>query len=286
MAVDRRLFLDQFRQRLIQVIETSGQSRSAFATGVGMDRSTLSQLLSPSNDRLPRVESLAAIASTHSVSIDWLLGLSQAGQLGPDIMDEQQPASIEGVTGPSADEKLMGWLREASGYKVRYVPSTLPDLLKSEAVFRYELGHFVSGNLDQAMEAAHQRLALQRQPENEMEACSSVQSVAGFVRGEGLWRQIKTETRRAQIDQMIDLVEELYPSFRWFLFDGLQRYSVPITIFGPLRASIYLGQMYLVITATEQIRILTQHFDGLIRGAVIQPPDVPRYLRQLRMEIS
>ena len=41
---------------------------------------------------------------------------------------------------------------------------------------------------------------------------------------------------------MIDLVEELYPSLRWFLFDGLMRYSVPLTIFGPRRAFQQAGR--------------------------------------------
>src|SRR3546814_18994843 len=81
---------------------------------------------------------------------------------------------------------------------------------------------------------------------------------------------------------MADLLEELYPTFRWFLYDGLQRYSVPITIFGPLRAAIYVGQMYLVFQSTEHIRTLTENFDGLIRGAVAQPPEVPNHLRRLR----
>ena len=54
--MDRRDFLEQFRERLETVIAESGMSRSAFAAEAGMDRSTLSQLLSAGNDRLPRAE--------------------------------------------------------------------------------------------------------------------------------------------------------------------------------------------------------------------------------------
>ena len=32
---------------------------------------------------------------------------------------------------------------------------------------------------------------------------------------------------------MIQLVDELYPTFRWFLFDGSRRYAAPVTVFGP-----------------------------------------------------
>ena len=31
------------------------------------------------------------------------------------------------------------------------------------------------------------RLAIQRRPETDMEACNSVQAVIGFARGDGIW---------------------------------------------------------------------------------------------------
>ena len=281
--MDRRDFLEQFRERLETVIAESGMSRSAFATEAGMDRSTLSQLLSASNDRLPRVETLAAIAARWQVSIDWLLGLSQQGQLGADIMEEQ--ISIRRDALSAADEMLLDWHREAIGYKIRYVPSSIPDLLRTEDVARYELGYFATSRPEQAIEKAAVRLAYQRRPETDMEACSSLQSISGFARGEGIWRGLDRDARRRQLDHMIELVEELYPTFRWFLFDGLQRFTIPVTIFGPLRAAVYVGQMYIVFNSTEHIRTLTQHFDDLIRGAVIQPTDVPTYLRTLKDEL-
>ena len=48
---------------------------------------------------------------------------------------------------------------------------------------------------------------------------------------------------------MIELCEELYPTFRWFLYDARQRYATAITIFGLQRAVVYLGQMYLVLSS-------------------------------------
>ena len=85
---------------------------------------------------------------------------------------------------------------------------------------------------------------------------------------------------------MIALMDELYPTFRWFLYDARDRYSVPITVFGPLRATIYIGQMYMVFNSTEHIRALTAHFDELIRAAKVQPPDVPSVVRRLLDEID
>ena len=281
--MDRREFLELFRERLEAVIATSGLSRSAFARNVGMDRSTLSQLLSPANDRLPRVETLAAIAAAQQISIDWLMGLSQSGNIGADILRQQ--LSIErGAVSPT-DERLMRWHTEAIGYKIRYVPTTLPDLLKTEEVIHYELDQFTSTTPEQEIRSAAERLEYQRRPETDMEACTPIHVLREIANGEGFWRDLPERGRILQMEKMVALVEELYPTFRWFLFDGRQRFSVPITIFGPLRAAIYLGQMYLVVSSTRHIRELAEHFDDLIRGAVVQPTEIADYLRTLLDQI-
>ena len=80
---------------------------------------------------------------------------------------------------------------------------------------------------------------------------------------------------------MSELTDELYPTLRWFLFDGLQRYAVPVTIFGPQRAALYLGQMFLVLSSSEHVRTLTRQFDDLIRGAVVHPNEISHYLGEL-----
>lgn len=268
-----------FRERLNSVIQRSGLSRSAFANEVGMDRSTLSQLLSTANDRLPRAETIAAIAAKAHVSVDWLLGLSQEGQLGTDVL--AQVLEIEAGTASPGDARLRRWQAEASGYKIRYVPTTLPDLMRTQAVIRYEYREYGTVVREGRIEQTEAQLAYSRRPETDMEVCSSFQSLEGFARGEGVWRKLPPATRRAQVEWMILLLDELYPTFRWFLYDGLKRYSVPLTIFGPKRAAIYLGNMYFVFNSTEHIRVLTQHFDDLIRAAVVQPPEVVDYLHGL-----
>ncbi len=266
------------------MIERSGLSRMAFSARVGLDRSTLSQLLSPGNERLPRAETIAAIAGHEQVSVDWLLGLSQEGQIGADIV---APAlEIESGAASPADARLARWHAEAAGYKIRYVPAILPDLLKTEEVIRYEFQEYGVRVPKARIEQAEQRLAYGRLPETDMEVCSSLQSVEGFARGHGVWKGLPAESRAAQLNAMTVLLDELYPTFRWFLFDGLQRYSVPLTIFGPKRVAVYVGNMYLVLNSTEHIQVLTRHFDDLIRAAVVQPPDVIDFLKGLLREIA
>ena len=282
--MDRRETVAIFRERLLEVIERSGVSRSAFAAQAGLDRSTLSQLLSPGNDRLPRLETVASIAAREQVSVDWLLGLSHEEQIATNIL----PEALEIETGADAptDARLDRWHAEAAGYKIRYVPSTLPDLLKTEEVIAHEYADYGSRKPLSQLEQAEARLAYSRRPETDMEACSSLQSLEAFARGEGVWSGLDPALRRAQLESMGSLLDELYPTFRWFLFDGLQRFSVPYTIFGPVRAALYIGNMYLVLNSTEHIRLFTKHFDDLIRQAVVQPPDVIGVIEKLQKEVS
>ena len=282
--MDRRQAVEFFRQRLTQVIDQSGLTQTAFAEAVRIDRSTLSQLLATSNDRLPRIETLVAIAAHRRCSVDWLLGLSQKDQFSADIIPES--VQIERSAPSPADERLMRWHMEAVGYKIRHVPSTFPDLLKTESVIRFEYERFSALGPERGLESAHSKLDYLRRPETDMEACNAIQEVAGFVRAEGPWRGLPVAERRAQLNHMITLCGELYPTFRWFLYDGRQVYSAPVTIFGPLRAAIYIGQAYLVFSSTEHIRALTGHFDALVRAASVQPTEIAPYLQGLLDEIS
>jgi len=280
----RRETVEIFRNRLVEVIAESGMSRSEFARRIGADRSTLSQLLASEGNRLPRAETIAAIAGVAQVSVDWLLGLSAQGQLGTDVLNEA--VAIEPGAASPADERLQRWHAEAAGYKIRYVPTTLPDLLKTEDVIRYEYVQHDTLEPQGRIEYAEARLAYSRRPETDIEACSSYQSLAQFTRGEGQWQDLAFEARIAQLESMIALLDELYPTFRWFLFDIRKNYSVPLTIFGPQRAAIYVGDMYLVSTSREHIRVLTGHFDNLIRAAVMQPPEIIEFLKRLLGEVT
>jgi transcriptional regulator with XRE-family HTH domain len=282
--MERNEWVARFRERLADLIERQGQSRAAFAARIGLDRSTLSQLLSTENARLPRAETIAAIARETQVSADWLLGLSQTGRPGAELV----PDALEVEPGGASpmDERLRRWHAEARGYKIRYVPTTLPDLLKTPDVIAYE----TPGPSDSAPEArqrqAESELAYSRLPETDMEACCAWQTVASLARGEDVWRELPREARKAQLRQALELVDELYPTFRWFLYDGRAQFSVPFTIFGPQRVAIYFGDMYFVFNSTEHIRVMTRHFDGLIRSATVPPTDVGTFLRELLEELG
>lgn len=276
--IDKRDASRLFRERLRQILQRSGQNRSAFALGVGIDRSAMSQLLAGEVTRLPRAETLMRIAAAHGVSLDWLLGLSQA----EDVTAAIRPAlELEEALEDRDETLLASWHAEAAGTKIRYVPTTLPDLLRTEAVISYE-SRENKRTLTSRIDEAQERIAYTRRPETDMEICMPVQRLQDLREGSGLWRDLPEKARLAQLDHMAALIDDLYPSLRLYLHDGQSHFSAPYTVFGPYRVSVYVGDMYLVLNAKEAVAAMTRHFDTLIRAATVQAHEVAGWITTLR----
>lgn len=260
---------DLFRERLSEVVGRSGLNPSAFARGAGVDRSTLAQLLDGRVDRLPRAETLVAVAAFARVSVDWLLGLSQSEQVGAEIIEAalqfQRPAR-----GP-VDDHFLEWMRDAVGARVKTVPVSLPTFLMSEAALRQEYGGALAGDIDGRIAVARSRLDFWRQPDTELECAFPLQQLEMLAEGAGLWRGMARSDRRAALLHLRDVYDQLYPGVRAYLFDQRLTTSAPFTVFGNRRAAIYIGERYLVFNAIGHIRLLSQRFDELIRAARVQP---------------
>ena len=115
-----------FRERLQILLGEERGGVAGFLRDTGIDRSALSQFLDPRVDRLPRAETLRRIAEARGVTVDWLLSLSNA----PEGQQEVTPSvQIESAEAPDGGSPIDQWRREAAGMKLRYVPSSLPDML-------------------------------------------------------------------------------------------------------------------------------------------------------------
>ncbi|MBZ8133992.1 helix-turn-helix domain-containing protein [Afifella sp. IM 167] len=278
--MDKRDLLPVLRERLSLLMARAGQNRSEFARSVELDRSAITQLLSGQSTRLPRTETLWRIAERHSVSLDWLVGLSQDDQLAAEMRQVLEIAESEGAEGETPLER---WHREAVGTKIRYVPTQIPDLLRTERVIEYEYSGGASPLPQTQLKEAEFRLDYNRRPETDMEVCIPRQRLELLAEGRGVWRDLDRRSRAMQLTYMADLLDELYPTFRLFLYDQMQNYSIPYTVFGSQRAAIFVGEMYLVLNATEHIRALTKHFDNLIRQAVVNAHQAADHIRGLKV---
>ncbi len=277
-STDKRDVAEVFRDRMALLIAQKGYNLSRFSQQIGIDRSALSQFLAPGSTRLPRAETLCSIARTCGVSLDWLMGLIANETFDEDVAPMLE---VERVTEDTSSNKIAQWHREAMGYKIRYVPSALPDLLRTEAVRAFEFNAQNRTEREAREQQARDQLVYSRRPETDMEVCMPLQRLEQFSRGQGVWTGLPVRLRRQQLEHMITLIDELYPTFRLFLYDEREAYAAPYTLFGPLRAAVYLGDMYLVVNSVEHIRALTTHFDGLIRIAHYGPDRVTERISEL-----
>lgn len=277
MRVDKRDLGPVFRNRLRAVIKRFDGNQAEFARTIGLDRSALSQLLSDDIVRLPRAETLFSVAQRHGVSLDWLMGLCD-GDHRPEI---RPVLEIEDGRNDAGKTLLSQWQREASGYKIRYVPCTIPDPLRTEQVIAYEKLHGFCRAETSEHRHAHGWLDEGRSPETDMEICMPVQQLWLLAEGRGIWYGLDRQSRRAQIDHMADLLDQHYPTIRLFLYCELNCYSIPFTVYGPKRASIFAGDKYLVLNTAEHIRMLRTQFDNLVRNAVTSAEKSTEFMRGL-----
>jgi len=275
MNMDKRARSDLFRNRLQQAMASSGDTQSSLARKTGADRSTLSQTLAGTSARLPNGQLVAQCAQSLGVSADWLLGLSDK----PGSLEHILAQAMTMVDAPRAliDAQLFAWHQEAAG---------LPDMVKIRPMLEWEYAPSLGHTIDLAIASAEDRLNWMRQAQSDYEIALPLHELQGFARAEGYYRGCPKQIRIEQLKHLARLTEQLYPVMRICLFDARKIYSSPITIFGPLRAVIYLGQKYMVFRVPDRIQALSQHFDGLIRAAEIGTRDLPAIIDALLQELD
>lgn len=277
---DKRSRAARFRQRLARALADSNTSQSALARAAGVDRSTISQLLSGQGPRLPNAQLVAECARALGVSADWLLGLTERPERLADILASSM--SITEAPRALVDEQIFAWHRQAAGYKIRHVPATLPDMLKTRAILRWEYADALIRSTEQAIGAAEDRLAWMRNSASDYEIALPLHELESFARGNGYYAGLPAALRRAQIDWLAELHAQLYPSLRLYLFDAHRAFSAPLTVFGPLIAVLYLGRHYLAFRETGRVQAMTEHFDWLVREAQIGGREMAAHLQGLR----
>jgi transcriptional regulator with XRE-family HTH domain len=271
--MDKREVAAAFRERLQTLLGEERGGVAAFLRDTGIDRSALSQFLDPHVDRMPRAETLRRIAEARGVTTDWLLSLSNAPEGRQEVTPSVQIESAESFGGGSPIEE---WRREAAGMKLRYVPSSLPDML----------GLADDGPEGEALEEARtgqpeRVLGGFRLGEMDVEIAMPVQTLEDLSGGTGLWTGADPRLRRRQLAHMAATCAEVFPTLRLHLFDGRTTFAAPFTVFGRIRAALYLGEAYLVVTSTDQVAALSRLFDNLVRRSLVGPERVQETLYAL-----
>lgn len=281
---DKRQRASLFRTRLLEAMGKTGTSQSALARAVGVDRSTVSQLIKGSGARLPNAQVVGECAASLGVSADWLLGLTDRPETAADIVANTM--SLTEAPRALVDEQIFRWHQEAAGYKIRHVPAGLPDMLKTRDMLEWEYAPHLGRSIDQAIGASEDRLAWMRRTQSDYEIALPLYEIHSFVHGEGYYTGLPHAIREEQLRFLVETAEQLYPRMRLCLYDARRIYSAPVTIFGPLLAAIYIGQNYMVFRDTERVQALTAHFDYLVREAYVTARSLPGHLRALWGEVA
>ncbi|MDF1609187.1 helix-turn-helix transcriptional regulator [Hoeflea sp. YIM 152468] len=268
-----------FRTRLAARLALSGMSRSALARAAGVDRSTIAQLLAGDDTRLPNAHLAAECASALGVSADWLLGLSDRPESAAEVLSASFRIATAHRT--PADEQIIAWHQEARGHKIRHVPATLPDILKTEAVLEWEYAAFLDKTPEQARGAMRETFDWLHAPGSDYEICVSIDKLRSLAYGEGYWDGLGRDARAEQIEFMADRCSRLYPSLRLYFYDARKVFSAPVSIFGRLLAAVYVGQFYLVYRDSRQISALTEHFDTLVRESEVEARNAGKIIREV-----
>lgn len=280
--VDKRDRSAIFRIRLAEAMAERGVTQSALARMTGVDRSTISALLSYGT-RLPNAQLAADCAASLGISADWLLGLS----VRPEPIADLLATSLSITEAPRAliDETIFAWHREAAGYKIRHVPATLPDMLKTRAMVDWEYSPQLGRTAEQAIGAFEDRLAWMRSARSDYEIALPIHELAAFATATGYYAGLPKAVRIEQLERLITLCDQLYPSLRVCLFDAKRVFSAPVTVFGPLLAVLYLGRHYIAFRDSARVETITQHFDGLVREADIGAREMVGHLSGLLAKV-
>ena len=278
--IDKRSRATRFRQRLAAAMQAQNTTQSALARRIGVDRSTVSQLLKDDGARLPNAQVVGECASALGVSADWLLSLTDRPESAADILAN----SLTVTAAPRAlvDEQIFHWHQEAAGYKIRHVPASLPDMLKSDELLVWEYAPQLGRTTEQAINASRDRLTWMRSSQSDYEIALPRHDIESFARGTGYYHGLPATIRRQQLDMFADLTSQLYPRLRLYLFDAHRLFSSPITVFGPLLAVLYLGRNYLAFRDTERVAAFTDHFDELVRQSDITARQFPDHIENLK----
>ena len=277
--MDKRRRASLFRERLIEVMSVKGMTKSGLSRAANVDRSTIGQLLKNDQPRLPNAQLAADAANALGVSTDWLLGLTNRPETPGDII--AAALSLSPAERTSADEQLLEWHHEAAGYKVRHVPATLPDILKTKRILDWEYASVRERRLPEALSAIQDQLQWLSSGVSDYEIAVPVHEIESCAAGTAYYNDVEEDVRYEQLGFIADQCDQMFPRLRIFLFDAHNVFSSPVTIFGPNLAVIYVGQCYLAFREVERIKSLSSHFDWLVREAVVDARNVSTHIRSL-----
>ncbi|EDZ43802.1 transcriptional regulator, XRE family [Rhodobacteraceae bacterium HTCC2083] len=202
----------------MEAMSVKGVTKSGLSRAAHVDRSTIGQLLKSDQPRLPNAQLAADAAKALGVSTDWLLGLTNRPETPGDIV--AAALSLSPAERTSADEQLLEWHHEAAGYKVRHVPATLPDILKTKRMLNWEYAAVRERRLPEAYSAMQDQLEWLSSGVSDYEIALPIHEIEACAAGTSYYKDAGKDVREEQLHFIADQCEQMFPRLRIFLFDA------------------------------------------------------------------
>ncbi|MEM9240535.1 MAG: helix-turn-helix transcriptional regulator [Pseudomonadota bacterium] len=270
--------VDLFRNRLEEATVIAGVSKSELARATGVDRSTIGQLFKNDVPRLPNAQLAADIAESLGVSLDWLMGLSNRPEKPAAIV--ASAISLDRAERASTGDQILNWHRETAGGKIRHVPATLPEMLKTADVIAWEYSLLREDVIRDVQKQSQLQLEWLVAGEADYEIAVPLHEVTSLANGSGYYEGLEKNVRLNQLSEMAQTAEALYPRLRLYLYDAHALYSAPATVFANDIAVVYVGQCCIALRERKRVMAVAEHFDWLVKKCTVSSRDVVEHLKK------
>ena len=269
-----------FRDRLKAALQKNSITAAELCRRSNTKQATFTQLINADEPRLPRSDTIAALATSLGVSTDWLLGLTHHPESGSGIVGRYVEIGKNKRSEESLDQ-WVDWYDEAAGKKVRHIPDWLPFYFYTEELLEIELeGRKFTPKMREKLRVFSLGNKNIKAQKFDFEVCTLMQELEMFAEGGYYWKNLDKKVRKNQLEHLIHIAG-LYPKIRWYLFDGTKTYCTPFTVFGSERASYSMGTTHFVFHTDEHIKLLTETFDDIVKDAAVQAHETQSFIEGL-----
>lgn len=246
---------EHFRSRLLRQIEKQGISLSYLSDMSGVSRSVLSSYVNDSAS-LPNTVNLVRIAAALNVDPSYFLPANK-NRFSPDTLSAVIETSRALSHIPTVSH-LLSAVKENQGQFMYYLPSTIPEQLKTDEVFRFEYRLLPDLGTDEYKKAIDASLKMELTGGILIDETIMLDLIGVRGRYEGL----SPEAAEAQVQRLIEFSKHSFPNIQVKVVRFLDRQLSPTMLLGRslmvhefFDHVMYIRDSAMIETAREKINV-------------------------------
>lgn len=199
--------------RLVEALKDAGISPAELSRRTGISKAAISNAMSEKNPKIPNLQTLYLIAKALGRSLDYLVGNTI------EFDTDKQSFSVEFYANAFLpDNKIYETVAASddSLYRV-YICDTIPEFIKTEAVLKCELGQRLE-LIDYVERMKFLKATLLQSNMSGLFLCDT-SMLHQMLSLTGLYRNLKLEDQLAQIEQLMNYTQSVFPKVTGFAVD-------------------------------------------------------------------